>query len=388
MHKQCIVTILLLVCAQGCGRRATEPADVSELYRDLSSTGESPEDNWTAALEPRKFDFPADHAAHEDFRIEWWYFTGNVATADGRRFGYQLTFFRTGLNKAPENPSQWTVRDLYTAHFAISDLQNAEHHCFQRNSRRGIGQAGAATDQYEVWNGDWKVSLENGAHRLRATDSKIELDLLLSPTKPPVLHGREGLSQKGAAAGNASYYYSFTRLTTEGTIRIGDESFAVKGNSWMDHEFSTSFLEPGQRGWDWFAIQLDDGVDLMLYRMRRDDGSTDPFSSGSLVDGDGHVTHLSAGDFRLTPARDWKSTETGGNYPLEWNIEIQSAGYRLKITPAFDRQEMTTSATTGIVYWEGAIVVEGVKEAVAIGGRGYMELTGYAGQGLGSLIDR
>jgi predicted secreted hydrolase len=214
----------------------------------------------------------------------------------------------------------------------------------------------------------------------------VAIDFTLTPTKPPVLHGNRGLSQKGATAGNASHYYSLTRLATQGTVRVAGETFTVQGSSWMDHEFSTSFLEPGQLGWDWMAIQLDNGVDLMVYRMRCEDGSTDPYSSGSLVDKTGASTHLSIADYQITPGRSWESPETGANYPLEWSIGIPSHRYALELRPAFDAQEMTTDDTTGINYWEGAVEIDGTGPDGPVTGRGYMELTGYTGQGLGSLL--
>ncbi|MDG1896021.1 MAG: lipocalin-like domain-containing protein [Fuerstiella sp.] len=388
MLRTTIFSLSLLLLG-GCGR---EPVDTSDALTDLFPIHASPaamtsHDDWTAALSPRAFAFPGDHASHEDYRIEWWYYTGNLEADDGSRFGYQLTFFRTGLNKEPNNPSKWAVRDLYTAHFAISDLRGDQHYCFQRNSRSGIGRAGAEVQNYAVWNGDWKAWLDGENHRLQAGESELRIDLTLSPEKPLVLHGERGLSQKGAMAGNASHYYSFTRLMTEGTIRIGGKNFKIKGRSWMDHEFSTSFLEPGQLGWDWLSIQLDNGIDLMLYRMRRDDGTTDPFSSGSLVRKDGQVKHLSVTDFRITPLRDWTSSATDATYPLDWKVEIPGLGYQLVITSAFDEQEMTTNDTTGINYWEGAIEIAGSSAEGSVTGRGYMELTGYAGQGLGALFE-
>ena len=383
------MSLSLFMLFGGCGR---EPADTTDALSDLFPIHPSPEavtsqDDWTAAISPRAFAFPADHGAHEDYRIEWWYYTGNLEAEDGSRFGYQLTFFRTGLNKETNNPSKWAVRDLYTAHFAISDLGSRQHYCFQRNSRRGTGQAGAEVGHYAVWNGDWKAWMDGENHRLQAGESETRIDLTLSPKKSLVLHGDNGLSQKGSMVGNASHYYSFTRLLTEGTIRIDGVDFRIQGSSWMDHEFSTSFLEPGQLGWDWFSIQLDNGIDLMLYRMRRKDGTTDPFSSGSVVRKDGQLTHLSATEFRLTPLRNWTSSATGAAYPLDWNVEIPGLGYQLAVTSAFDRQEMTTNDTTGINYWEGAIEITGNSEEGRVTGRGYMELTGYAGQGLGALFD-
>ena len=376
--------------ASGCSQEpglATSQKELAELFTAGHTVGETGSDeNWTTVTSARDFQFPADHAAHKDYRIEWWYYTGNLETEDGRRFGYQLTFFRTGLHKELTNPSRWAVRDLYTAHFGLSDIRNKKHYCFQRNSRGGIGQAGANTDRYEVWNGDWKVALSGHDHRLRAEDSDVAIDLELTPTKPLVLHGNDGVSRKGPSTGNASYYYSFTRMSTQGTIRIGGQSFTIRGSSWMDHEFSSSFLEPGQLGWDWMAIQLDSGADLMLYRMRREDGTTDPFSSASFVDGSGEVQHLSVTDYTMKPIDSWKSKQTSAVYPLRWRVEIPSLGYQLDIRPAFDQQEMTTNDTTGISYWEGAIDVLGSSADGKVAGRGYMELTGYAGQGLGSVL--
>jgi predicted secreted hydrolase len=390
MFRSAIPILFFLVLGSACSQvtdLATNEYALADLFPESHTAQESDtDDHWTTVISGRDFRFPADHGAHKDYRIEWWYYTGNLEAEDGRRFGYQLTFFRTGLHKEPANPSRWAVRDLYTAHFGLSDIRNKKHYCFQRNSRAGIGQAGANTDQYEVWNGDWKVALSGDDHILRAEDSDVAIDLELNPTKPPVLHGNDGVSKKGPSPGNASYYYSFTRMSTRGTIRIGGQTFKIQGSSWMDHEFSSSFLEPGQLGWDWLAIQLDSGADLMLYRMRREDGTTDPFSSASLVDRSGDVQHLSVTDYTMKPIDTWKSEQTSAVYPLRWRVEIPSLGYSLDIRPAFDQQEMTTIDTTGISYWEGAIDVLGDSADGKVAGRGYMELTGYAGQGLGSVL--
>ena len=384
-HRAWMIPIIMV---GGC--RPSEPTtSLSDLFpvAEQSATTRGQQETWTTAVSPRTFAFPADHAAHEDYRIEWWYYTGNVESPEGRRFGYQLTFFRTGLHQQPQNASRWAIRDLYTTHFAVSDIQRRQHDWFQRNNRRGVGQAGAETDPYRVWNGDWQVHLDGTSHRLTAAMPHVAVELTLSTKAAPVLHGEQGLSRKGAAVGNASYYYSLTRMDTVGTIRVGDETLAVRGDSWMDHEFSTSFLEPGQLGWDWFAIQLDHGVDMMLYRMRRDDGSVDPYSSATIVDSGGNATHLTANEYSMRPTRTWKSPETGAVYPLEWRIEVPSRGYALDVRPAFDRQEMATAATTGISYWEGAILLTGQGPDGSVTGRGYMELTGYVGEGLGSLFD-
>ena len=381
---------LLLLLLIGCTpqRPVTEEERSALFVASETKSAPKSQNEWAIASSAREFSFPSDHGVHEDFRIEWWYYTGNLTTSSGRQFGYQMTFFRTGLNKEPQNPSRWAVRDLYTAHFAISDVQTQQHYFFERNSRRGIDQAGALSQRYEVWNGNWKVFLSDEGHRLQAADGEVAVDLTLVPTKEPVLHGERGLSQKGPTKGNASYYYSQPRMRTSGSIRIGEEAFVISGDSWMDHEFSSSFLERGQLGWDWLSIQLDNNVELMLYRMRRQDGTADPYSSGTLITASGDVQHLDMADFQMSPLQSWQSVSTEAQYPLHWRITIPSLGYRLKVRPAFDAQEMRTENTTGISYWEGAILVTGERDdGEALNGRGYMELTGYAGEGLGSLFD-
>ncbi len=250
-----------------------------------------PQVPWKQAAAGYKFAFPRDHASHPDYKIEWWYYTGNVKAADGRRFGYQVTFFRVGIDHTPANPSRWAIRDLHMTHLAVSDASGQRYRYGEKLTRGGPGLAGAKTDQYYVWNDDWTAMLDQGddpgggrreRHLLQATSPQASINLTLGPGKPPVIHGRNGISQKGAQAGNASHYYSLTRMPTSGTIAVDGEQFTVTGESWMDHEFGTSFLEPEQRGWDWLSIQLSDGRELMLYQLRRADGSRDPRSSGSL----------------------------------------------------------------------------------------------------------
>lgn len=381
-----------LVLASCNTRTVQSQATLASLVRSDGAADQESENNeeeaWSKALEVRQFEFPQDHTAHEDFRIEWWYYTGNLKAKDGRRFGYQLTFFRTGLHMQPDNPSRWAVRDLYTAHFAISDVKARKHHGFQRYNRRGIGFAGAKTDRYAVWNGDWKVTFDGRRHQLTARDSRDSIELVLQPKKPLVLHGDHGLSRKGAVDGNASYYYSFTRLATQGTVVIDGNVFEVTGDSWMDHEFSTSFLEEGQLGWDWFAIQLENNVEIMLYQMRRVDGSVDPFSSGTIVNDAGEVSHLSNVDFTIEPLQTWQSLETDAEYPAQWRIKLTDYGYEMIIRPTFNEQEMTTEESTGITYWEGSVTIEATADGKKVNGHGYVELTGYTGKSLGTLFER
>ena len=344
---------------------------------------------WKAADPGYTLSFPRDHAAHAEHRIEWWYYTGNLRARDGRRFGYQLTFFRFGVDREPVNPSRWAVRDLYMAHFAVTDVEQRAHHVAERLNRAGIGWAGASTETLHVWNDGWAVALEEGsqAHLLTAASDAgdLSLDLRLDPSGPPVLHGVNGFSQKGAELGNASHYYSLTRLRTTGRLVVAGETFDVEGLSWMDHEFGTSFLEPAQAGWDWFSMQLDDGTDLMVYVMRRIDGARDPRSSGTLVSPDG-VRHLQVGDYRLTPGRRWTSPSSGAAYPVTWRIEIPPHGLDLEVTAAVDAQELETGRSTGVTYWEGAIDVRGTRDGVPVAGSGYLEMTGYAGAPMSTVL--
>ncbi len=341
---------------------------------------------WRNAAPGYDFQFPRDHASHPDYRIEWWYYTGNLASVDGHRYGYQLTFFRVGVDFKPSNPSRWAVRDLFMAHLAITDISHKAYRYSERMNRAGPGWAGAATRFYRVWNDTWQANLDSsGNHRLVASDSDLGIDLILNPGKTPVLHGDRGFSRKGSEPGNASEYYSLTRMPTQGTIRMGPESTRVEGISWMDHEFGTSFLEANQVGWDWFSIQLEDGRELMLFQLRRADGSRDPHSGGTVVDLSGRTTELSAADILLVPGRTWTSPSSGGRYPTEWDLRVPGRNIELSVTTAVDGQELRTEQSTGVAYWEGAIQVEGSASGKPVRGRGYLEMTGYAG---GPISDR
>jgi predicted secreted hydrolase len=334
---------------------------------------------WREAAAGYTFAFPRDHASHPEFKIEWWYYTGNLATATGRRFGYQLTFFRVGVDPAPVNPSRWAIRDIHMAHLAVSDPQGRRYRFDERLSRSGPGLSGAAPDRYAVWNDDWRAGLNGqGQHTLTASSPQASLALLLDPGKPPAVNGVNGISQKGARPGNASHYYSMTRMPTRGTLVVDGERFEVTGQSWMDHEFGTSFLEPEQQGWDWLSIQLDDDRELMLYQLRRGDGSRDPRSSGTVVDAQGRTTHLSAGDFTMTPGDRRYTARSGARYPVEWQVAIPSQQLTLDVATPLESQELQTPAA-GIAYWEGMIDVRGTSRGRATNGRGYLEMTGYKG---------
>jgi predicted secreted hydrolase len=350
---------------------------------------------WREASAGYVFSFPRDHASHPDNKIEWWYYTGNVKTADGRRFGYQITFFRVGIDYAPTNPSRWAVRDLYMTHLAVSDAKGQRYRYAEKLSRGGPGLAGALADRYYTWNDDWSATgnQEPGTgnrfqHKLVASSPQAGIDLVLDEGKPPVIHGINGINQKGARPGNASHYYSLTRMPTKGTIAIDGETFEVAGETWMDHEFSTSFLEPEQRGWDWLSIQLSDNREIMLYVMRRADGKHDPRSSGTLVDAGGKSIHLTDKDFTLTPGRATFTSKNGAVYPVEWTVTIPSHNISLQVTTPLKDQELSLEQSTGVAYWEGMIDVTGQtgqSGGQVVRGSGYLEMTGYHGS-LGRVL--
>ena len=339
---------------------------------------------------PRVFRFPDDHGPHPAYRTEWWYYTGNLKAAAGRHFGFQLTFFRTAL-KAPADragrTSAWATQDVYMAHFALSDVATQRFYAFQRLSRSALGLAGASAVPFRVWLEDWSVTGETaaeqpGSMQLSAEEQDVALDLRLTPDKPIVLHGRNGLSQKGTAAGQASYYYSLTRLRSAGIIRLGDEEFQVQGLSWMDREWSTSVLGETLRGWDWFAVQLTDGQELMVYQIRRQSGDIHPLSSGSLVAADGTAQALTAADFQIEVLQTWRSPADGTVYPAKWRLRIPGEAIELTITPYVADQEMHTL----IRYWEGAVRAQGTVQGRPLAGDGYVELTGYGEKKAGSAV--
>jgi len=335
------------------------------------------------ATEGYHYAFPRDHGSHEEFRTEWWYYTGQLTAKDGRPFGYQLTFFRRGMpqDQVKTLPSQWAITQLYLAHFAVSDLSKGRFHYAEKISRAGLGKAGAARDRLHVWIDRWSAespSAAPGTQTLQAADGDLALQLTVSPDKPLVVHGTDGISRKGSAVGQASHYYSFARLATNGTLTIGEESFDVTGTSWMDHEFGSAELGKDLVGWDWFSLQLDDQRELMLYRLRQADGSADLVSSGTLIDRDGRGHHLSIEDFTLVPISYWTSLTSHARYPQRWRLTIPSKQLSLELVPLMAEQELSTSRSTQATYWEGAIEATGTTKGRPIQGKGYMELTGYA----------
>jgi predicted secreted hydrolase len=325
--------------------------------------------------------FPADSGPHHDYQTEWWYYTGNLATADGRHFGYQFTIFRRAVLPPTERvtrASGWAAEQIYMGHFALTDVAGGRFRAFERFARGAAGLAGAQAEPYQVWLEDWQAAAipgRPGVTRVQARAGDVGIDLTLTDAKGPVLQGDRGYSQKGPHPGNASYYYSLTRLISEGEVRVGDSTFVVTGLSWKDHEYSTSALAADQVGWDWFALHLDDGAEVKVFHLRRDDGSIDPFSAGSFVDAQGQVTRLRRDDFQIEALDAWRSPRTQAEYPSRWRLTIPTLGLQLELEPWLADQELNVS----YAYWEGAVRVSGASGGQAVTGNGYVELTGYAG---------
>ena len=369
-----IISVFILLfqtsCTPGKGpAQFNTSISISDVLKDHSTEG------FELAVKPGIFSFPSDHGPHETFKTEWWYFTGNLNTKEGRHFGYELTFFRTALSaNSLRRTSLWSSKNIYMAHFAISDVKNRSFYAFDRFSRDGLSLAGAQSKPFKVWLEDWIVSGENTFPMvLNASEKNISINLNMSAEKPAVLQGNKGLSQKGPSRGNASYYYSYTRLNTEGIIKIKDNNFHVNGLSWMDREWSTSSLEANQIGWDWFAIQLSDGREVMYYQMRKKDGTIEPLSNGTLINTDGTGKYISLNDVKLQVIDYWKSSDGKAIYPSEWYLNIPEEKIKLHIIPYMPDQELNLT----VRYWEGAVKIKGTCKEKNISGNGYVELTGY-----------
>jgi predicted secreted hydrolase len=370
----------LAVFALWPGRADVERGGVRANLAVSEALGSGDPTGFARATAPRPFSFPADLGPHPEFRTEWWYYTGNLETAAGRHFGFQVTFFRTAL--APPTAgtaargSAWSARQLYLAHFALTDTAGRRFHAWSRLSREALGLAGAQANPFRVWLEDWAAEGQAAGGlpvRLRAAEGDVAIDLVLASDKPVVLQGDRGLSRKGPEPGNASYYYSLTRMSARGTVRAGGEPLPVSGLAWMDREWSTSALGRDLIGWDWLALQLDDGRDVMVYRLRRRDGAADPHSAGALIAADGAARPLALGDVKLDALDHWTSPRSRVRYPSRWRLAISGAALSLEIIPRLADQELIV----GTRYWEGAVRVEGIAAGRPIAGRGYVELVGY-----------
>ncbi len=358
--------LVFILATEGCSR-APEPEGV-DIVKALSET--PPNDCFATASEPADIAFPRDLGPHNAFRTEWWYYTGNLGTPEGRHFGYQLTFFRHAFSCEPANgPSKWRTRQLYLAHYAVTDTETGRFYSKYRINRESLGIAGAQSSPYRVWIDDWQVKEKDSGLVLAASDEKIRLDLTLLTEKPAILQGDKGFSRKGPEPFNASYYYSFPDIKTSGKVEINGKVYTVRGRSWFDHEWSTSALSSNTAGWDWFSIHLEDGRSLMLCRVRDKEGISNGFGFGSLSYSDGRIRILSETQFQLSPTGYWQSPATGKRYPLNWEISIPSEHLLLVAAPVIPNQEHTHMTT----YWEGAVRYTGKN----IKGTGYIELTGY-----------
>lgn len=334
---------------------------------------------FTRVLEPPSLELPRDHGPHFDHQTEWWYLTGHVVAADGRRFGYQLTFFRRGLSAGPPAPEPTlATNQFWFAHFALIDVAAGTHRFFERASRGADVLAGGVGSPLRIWIDEWELRQGDagpGSFSLQAREGELSLELRLESLKPLVRHGRDGLSPKSVQPGNASAYVSYTRMVSTGRLGLAGESVEVSGESWFDHEWSTSALGPEAVGWDWFSLQLDDGTELMLFDIRNTDGRTDPVSSGTAIARDGRTRTLGRPEFEIEVLRYWTSPENGARYPAGWRLRVPSESLDLRLEPVMADQEMRTV----FAYWEGAVRVTGERAGRPVSGRGFVELTGYAG---------
>lgn len=351
------------------------------------SSGAAPATAPSSTLEHARpgyaYAFPRDHGSHDTYGLEWWYVTGHVDDQSARRFGYEVTFFRKAIDdpRVTDHPSRWAMRHVYAAHLAITDVAGETFQFSEKLSRAAFGKAGADTGRMRVWIDRWilePVTEDHHELHLAARDSHFGVDLVLTLQKPPVIHGHDGISRKGAAPGQASHYYSLTRLGTRGTVWVNSRPFVVTGTSWMDHEFGSGALGRDQVGWDWFSLQFASNMELMVYLLRTTDGSADPMSSGTLIFPDGTARHLAREEVTVRSVKQWTSPLSRAQYPAAWLVDVPSQELSVNITPVLSDQELRTVNSTQVTYWEGAVDVDGRYRGAPITGRGYVELTGYA----------
>ncbi|HSP15811.1 MAG TPA: lipocalin-like domain-containing protein [Thermoanaerobaculia bacterium] len=332
------------------------------------------------ALPGYEFEFPRDHGSHDQYRTEWWYYTGHLETASGRHYGFELTFFRVGVTPpGGQDQTAWDLRNLSLAHFALTDVDGRKFRYYEKLNRASPYTAAAAAGRLQVFNEGWRATTtSDGAWRITASQNGDSIDLVLGARKPPAIHGENGVSVKAAGVGYASHYYSMTRLAVSGTIASkGRKAEACTGLAWMDHEFGSAALRENQRGWDWFSVQLDNDSELMLYQIRRTDGTPDITSAGSLITSEGAVIHLRHDQFVVKPLDRWKSRQSGATYPMGWSVSVPSLAIALRLDPVLENQELITRSSTRVTYWEGAVGVTGSFQNVSVNGEGYVEMTGY-----------
>jgi predicted secreted hydrolase len=313
-----------------------------------------------------RYQFPRDHFDHPGFKTEWWYYTGNVQSTDGRHYGFELVFFRQGEHReAVNNPSVWRVDNLYLAHLALSDIDGRKFRYFERLNRAGPGIAGVSFENGRIWNGNWRVQWDSGTQTISAVEDGIRFTLHLTARTAPVIHGENGVSQKSESAGQASYYVSFPLMAVEGSLN----GAAVTGTAWMDHEWFTNLLDDSTQGWDWFSAQFDNHTELMLFGLR----GKQTYASGTYIDSAGHSLHLKRSDFTMQPLAYWTSPKTGARYPVRWRVTAPGLKISVECAAAIPDQELVSKEKNTPTYWEGAVRYSG-----SVSGVGYLELTGYA----------
>ncbi len=315
---------------------------------------------------------PRDHGAHPDYRTEWWYVTGWLRTPDGKPLGFQVTFFRSRPAIASGNPSAFAPRQVLFAHAALSDPAAAKLLHDQRVARAGFGIAQAATEDSAIRLLDWSFARRpDGSFRASIPARGFGLDLAFTPTQPAMANGTGGYSRKGPRPEQASYYYSMPHLRVSGTVLRGGRRVTVTGEAWLDREWSSTLLPPEAVGWDWAGINLDDGGALMAFQVRSKDGRP-VYAGGTLRRPDGSQVALRPDQVRFVPRRRWRSSQSGGAYPVEADfvVRLPEGERRFHLRPLFDAQELAGGPGMP-TYWEGAVSTAG--------GRGYLELTGHAG---------
>lgn len=370
-----MVARLVLICLILLISACDQPPESTGINLN-AALGGMPAAGFARAVEPRQFEFPSDHAAHSEFRNEWWYVTGHLQTEAGRQFAYQVTFFRIALSpQRPENSSNWATNQVWMTHIALTDLAANQHLHDQRFARGAAGLAGQQMKPFKVWLEDWQIlGQANGEFpwTVQVANADFSLKLTLQPEKPAVLQGNQGLSQKSSEVGNASYYYSFTRLATTGSIHYQHQDFQVMGSSWLDREWSTSVLGKDQVGWDWFSLQFEDGHELMFYQLRKSSGEADQaYSQGKWIAADASTRNLSLKDVELKPLKYWQA-RNGTHYPIAWELNYPAIKGRWRVEAVVNDQLMETS----VLYWEGAVRVIDLESAQVVG-LGYLELSGY-----------
>ncbi|HJS88818.1 MAG TPA: lipocalin-like domain-containing protein [Steroidobacteraceae bacterium] len=381
-------------------RRATAIAAAAMALAGHGARAQPP--SYAQALAPEPLAFPRDAGPHPDFRQEWWYLTGNLDSTGGERFGFELTFFRFAL--APTAPaaatrsfrsaatgSRWRTRQIYLGHFAVTDVARQRFRFAVKLSRGALGLAGARADPFTVWLGNWRMGTapaegaasmkpgaKDGPWRLQASEPGYVLSLTARPLLAPVPNGDQGLSRKSAEPGDATYYYSIPRIFVQGTLVRDGRPLQVRGLAWLDREWGSGSLGPQETGWDWFGLQLEDGSSLMFYALRDRGGTEDPCSAGTWVDADGRARPLARSSVRIEVLGHW-TDRSGSSYPSRWRLRAPALGLDLTVNPVLADQELVTSPR----YWEGAVDISGTRAGRPVGGRGYVELVGYAGTSVG-----